>query len=106
MKSSDKLKDKIVGTMRLLADENQWPVKLELLEKLVDSAVTDWTSDIDQQLLGLIKDWEERMGDDDKTLYSLGVRRAQDIIRGDDEPLYEFKSATFTSGEPGEDPNS
>jgi hypothetical protein len=100
MTNQEKLRDKIVGTMKLLADENQWPIKLELIEKLIDSAVNDWYSDIDQQITVLIKDWESRMGEGDTTLYSLGVRRAQDIVRGEDKPLYEFKSATFTSGEP------
>ena len=101
MTNSEKLRDKIAGTMKLLADENQWPIKFEMVERLIDSAVNDWYSDIDQQLTNLIKDWESRM-DDDKTLYTLGIRRAQDIVRGEEKPLYEFKSATFTSGEPTE----
>lgn len=98
MTNSDKLRDKIAGTMRLLADENQWPIKFEMIERLIDSAVNDWYTDIDQQLTNLIKDWEERMGEEDKTLYTLGIRRAQDIVRGEEKPLYEFKSATFTPG--------
>ena len=92
MNNSQKLIDKIAGTMRLLADENQWPVKIELIEKLIDSAVNDWYSDIDQQITNLVRDWEEKMGEGDKTLYTLGVRRAQDIVRGDENPLYEVKN--------------
>jgi hypothetical protein len=92
MNNSEKLIDKIAGTMRLLADENQWPVKIELIEKLIDSAVNDWYSDIDQQISNLVRDWEEKMGDEDKTLYTLGIRRAQDIVRGEENPLYEVKN--------------
>lgn len=32
-------------------------------------------------LAQLIRDWEEAMGDDDKSLYTLGMRRAIDVIR-------------------------
>jgi hypothetical protein len=92
MNNSEKLIDKIAGTMRLLADEDQWPVKIELIEKLIDSAVNDWYLDIDQQLSNLVRDWEEKMGDEDKTLYTLGIRRAQDIVRGEENPLYEVKN--------------
>ena len=87
MTNEEKLKDKIVGTMKLLADENEWPIKFELIEKLIDSAVNDWYSDIDQQITDLIKDWESRLGEDDKTLYTLGVRRALDIVRGEERTL-------------------
>jgi hypothetical protein len=87
MTNEEKLKDKILGTMKLLADDKEWPIAFPLIEKLVDSAVNDWHKDIDDQLTVLIKDWESRMGDKDTTLYSLGVRRAQDIVRGESSDL-------------------
>ena len=33
------------------------------------------------QLAELVTDWENSMGDEDKTLYTLGIRRAIDVIR-------------------------
>ena len=87
MTNEEMLKDKIIGTMSLLADKNDWPIKFEMLEKLVSTAVHDWYSDIVQQLVSMIKEWEEKMGDDDKTLYTLGVRRALDIVRGEEHSL-------------------
>jgi hypothetical protein len=86
-KNSNELTDKIIGTMRILADEDQWPLKFEMIEKLITTAVNEWSKDIDAQLVALVKDWEERMGDDDQTLYTLGVRRALDLIRGEERPL-------------------
>ncbi len=87
MTNEEMLKDKITGTMRILADENQWPIKFEMVERLIETAVHDWLSDIDQQLVSMVKDWEEKMGEDDKTLYTLGVRRALDIVRGEERTL-------------------
>lgn len=87
MTNEQMLKDKIAGTMRLLADENQWPIKFEMIERLIESAVNDWYSDIDQQLVNLVKEWEEKMGEGDSTLYTLGVRRALDIVRGEERTL-------------------
>lgn len=41
-------------------------------------------------LAGLVKEWEEAMGPDDKSLYSLGLRKAIDIIRNEEhKPLGE-----------------
>lgn len=87
MTNSEMLRDKIIGTMKLLADENQWPIKFEMVERLIGSAVNDWYSDIDQQLVNMVKEWEEKMGEDDKTLYTLGVRRALDLVRGEERTL-------------------
>lgn len=30
-----------------------------------------------------IQDWENTMGEDDKSLYTLGIRQAVDVLRGD-----------------------
>ena len=40
----------------------------------------------------LARDWEASMGDDDQTLYSLGIRHAADTILGNDPDRY------FTEG--------
>lgn len=53
----------------------------------IDVVLDEWFDNLDHRLTDLIKDWESRVGNDDKTLYTLGIRRVKDIIRGiDDHP--------------------
>jgi hypothetical protein len=49
----------------------------------ISQALTDWQNQVDGKIHELIKDWENRMPDD-KTLYSLGLRHALDLVRGID----------------------
>lgn len=79
--TKEQLIERLTYTMRVLAPEDKWPVEFKIVERLVEQVLNDYYDDIDARLTTLIKDWESRM-DDDKTLYSLGVRRAQDIVRG------------------------
>lgn len=58
-------------------------VPAEKIAAIVSSAVGEWEESIETKLTELTRDWEERMPDDD-TLYTLGVRRAIDIVRGKD----------------------
>jgi hypothetical protein len=87
MSSQQELGDKIIVAMQALAEEEQWPIKFDLLARLVNTVVENWYLEIDDQLKKLITDWEAAMGDDDKTLYTLGVRRALDKVRGEERPL-------------------
>lgn len=41
-----------------------------------------WQEDVQRRLLFIIKDWEDRFSDVDDTLYTLGVRRALDVVLG------------------------
>lgn len=82
-KKSDELVERVIGTLKLLVDSDKWPLQPEQMRVLVDAAVTGWTDEINDEIETLIKEWESRMPDD-TTLYSLGVRRAQDILRGND----------------------
>jgi hypothetical protein len=50
----------------------------------LDPVIEEWRSDVIVEMERLIKDWETNMGDDDKTFYSLGLRRAIDIVTGKD----------------------
>jgi hypothetical protein len=86
MSSKDTIKQNITQVMQVLADEASWPVPFSMIERLVDQVVADWYEDIEADISGLIKDWESRM-DDDKTLYSLGLRRALDVFRGSSPTL-------------------
>jgi gas vesicle protein len=56
---------------------------VEQVAEAVANPVEDFVSSIEKQLMDLIKDWEEKMSDDDRTLYSLGLRRALDVVRGE-----------------------
>jgi len=79
--TKEQLIERTTYLLRILANEDQWPVDFKVIERLLEQVLTDYHDDIDGRLTELIKDWESRM-DDDKTLYTLGVRRAQDIVRG------------------------
>jgi hypothetical protein len=85
MSASDDLTEKLVGTMRILADESQWPVKLPILEHLIRTVITDWVDSVDSKMTELIQDWESKFEEDDSTLYTLGIRRAQDIFHEDND---------------------
>ena len=41
-----------------------------------------WKNDLLSKIKVMIKDWEDAMGDDDKTYYSLALRRVYDMIDG------------------------
>lgn len=50
----------------------------------LDFALTERENQIIQMIREMVVDWETRMGDDaDKTLYTLGLRRAIDGIVGE-----------------------
>lgn len=61
---------------------NEKPTVEQIAEAVV-TPVDTFVKSIEDQLTELIKDWEEKMSDDDKTLYSLGLRRALDVVRGE-----------------------
>ena len=64
------------------ADDEQPMVELELAERAVQSILKDWFESIDGTLSHMIKDWESRM-EGEETFYTLGIRRVQDVLRGD-----------------------
>lgn len=62
---------------------NSDKLTVEQIAEAVVTPVNTFVESIENQLTELIKDWEEKMSDDDRTLYSLGLRRALDIVRGE-----------------------
>lgn len=86
MNKKDMLKDKLISTMRALAPEDQWPIKFPMLERLVDTIVSEWSGEIEKEIVVLIAEWEAKI-EDDNTLYTLGARRALDIVRGEERTL-------------------
>jgi hypothetical protein len=86
MNKKDMLKDKLISTMRALAPEDEWPLKFSMIERLIETVVNDWAGDIEREIVVLIAEWEAKI-EDDNTLYTLGARRALDIVRGEERTL-------------------
>ena len=86
MKELDQLVERVTYAMKAMSfssPDQQQVVELELAERAVRSILKDWFESTDKTLTEMIKDWEARM-EGEETFYSLGIRRAQDLLRGDD----------------------
>ena len=81
----DQLVERIAYAMKTMSvsmDDEQSMVELELAERAVRSILKDWFESIDETLSYMIKDWESRT-EGEETFYTLGIRRVQDVLRGD-----------------------
>jgi hypothetical protein len=56
---------------------------IQKVEGLSNDAILDKVKKLEQ----MVKDWEESMGDDDKSFYTLGIRRAIDVIVDNDPDI-------------------
>ena len=65
-------------------------VPVEKIAAIVSDATMDWIDTIEMKLTEMIRDWEDRMPQDD-TFYSLGLRRALDVVKGNDPDLPDLK---------------
>lgn len=65
-----------------VVDNKLTPEDLLEITKVVSDVFSDWQEKIVEQIQHKISDWEATMGDEDKTYYSLGLRRALDIVTG------------------------
>lgn len=72
----------IIKDITVAMVNNEKPTVEQIAEAVI-TPVDTFVKSIEDQLTELIKDWEEKMSDDDKTLYSLGLRRALDVVRGE-----------------------
>lgn len=81
MKKQD-LISTIIKDITVAVVNNDKPTVEQIAEAVV-TPVNTFVESIENQLTDLIKDWEEKMSDDDRTLYSLGLRRALDVVRGE-----------------------
>lgn len=54
----------------------------EVVRAIADEAGA-WQKEMVANINALIKEWESRMGEDDTTLYSLGIRQVRDLVRGE-----------------------
>jgi hypothetical protein len=60
------------------------------LLSFIEEAIKTREDSLVEGLATLTRDWETAMGADDKSLYTLGLRRAIDLIRGEThKPLGE-----------------
>lgn len=77
------MKEQIGSDLRVLVHSGEiTPDTLLRVSRIVDDRVEEWRSGIIEQLREMVKEWEESMGDDDQTFYSLGIRRAIDLLNG------------------------
>jgi hypothetical protein len=67
--------------LRVLAEDHEWPVDVKLIERLISGMISEWVDGVEEEIQYLIKDWEAKM-EEDKSLYSLGLRRALDVVKG------------------------
>jgi len=58
------------------------PESMLKVSQTVQEGISEWTELVTAQITSMISEWEASMGEDDKTFYSLGLRRAIDIISG------------------------
>jgi hypothetical protein len=81
----DQLVEKVayaMKTMSVSSPDQQQVLELDLAERAVRSILKDWFESTDATLTEMIKDWESRM-EGEETFYTLGIRRVQDVLRGD-----------------------
>ena len=57
------------------------PEALMAVSQVIETNTINWVESKVQRLEEMIAEWESTMEDSDKTLYSLGLRRAVDVIR-------------------------
>lgn len=62
------------------------PVTEEKLEEVVSQFLEKYETSITLKLRAMVDDWETEVPDD-TSLYTLGLRRAIDVVRGDDPVL-------------------
>ena len=67
---------------QLVSERAITPESMLKVSQSVQEGISEWTESVTAQITSMITDWESSMGEDDKTFYSLGLRRAMDIISG------------------------
>ena len=67
---------------QLVSERAITPESMLKVSQSVQEGISEWNESVTAQITSMITDWESSMGEDDKTFYSLGLRRAMDIISG------------------------
>jgi hypothetical protein len=72
----------------------------ELL-KFLDQVLGTWEKSLIDELSKKTLDWETAMGDDDKSLYTLGIRHSIDAIKGVPKNEYQPMGEDFREAKNG-----
>lgn len=76
------LTNNIIEQLRQLAQRGEMtPEALLKVSEVIETSVDSWIVSKVSTLEDMIKEWEEVMDSGDNSLYSLGLRRAVDIVR-------------------------
>lgn len=67
---------------QLVSEKAITPESMLRVSQSVQEGISEWTESVTAQITSMISEWESSMGEDDKTFYSLGLRRAIDVISG------------------------
>lgn len=59
------------------------PEAVPSLVRFLEDILGGMNEDIIKILTDKVTDWEDSMGENDKSLYTLGIRQAIDVLRGD-----------------------
>lgn len=77
----NKLTEQTTNELRQLVQDGAiTPETFVLITNLVEANFDNWIESKIEQLKTMVTDWEANMGEDDKSFYSLGIRRAVDVI--------------------------
>jgi len=68
------------GLRRLVRDGVLDPDQVQEIVAVTDEVISAWVSDLAARLTAMAVEWETVMGDDDRTYYSLALRRAVDVV--------------------------
>lgn len=74
----------------LVIQEKLSPESMIEVQRMMNAITTNWTLEKIEKLQDMIKNWEDSMGDDDKTFYSLGIRRAIDVLLDQTDVLQQL----------------
>jgi len=67
---------------QLVSESILTPESMLKVSQSAQEGISEWTESVTAQITSMISEWESAMGENDKTFYSLGLRRAIDIISG------------------------
>jgi hypothetical protein len=81
----NKMTEQILEHLRGLVISHNLPIELlPELARIIETDTDEWINSTAEQLQELVTDWENVMGSSDSTYYSLGLRRAIDVVTGED----------------------
>lgn len=69
--------------MALASTKEVTPEQFQKIFLIVSETVEEWKLEKIAELENMVREWESSMGADDKTFYSLGIRRAIDVVQGE-----------------------